>query len=159
MKTRGQSVPRARKQGLVVQEMPDELLVYDLDRHKAHCLNQTAAFFGSVAMARRTSSKWFGFWRRIRNLLLTRQWFGWPLINSRRRTCCKALPASGLELPGSPAEKLIRRVGLAAAVSLPIVTSIVAPKATHAINCRTSGQGCTSSAQCCSGVCNAGTCA
>ena len=43
MKTREQSVPRARKEGLVVQDMPDELLVYDVDRHKAHCLNQTAA--------------------------------------------------------------------------------------------------------------------
>lgn len=35
--------PIARKDGLVVQEMPDELLVYDLDTNKAHCLNQTAA--------------------------------------------------------------------------------------------------------------------
>ena len=37
-------VPVARKQGLVVQEMPDEVLIYDLDTNKAHCLNQTAAF-------------------------------------------------------------------------------------------------------------------
>src|SRR6476620_725537 len=43
MKTREQSLPRARKEGLVVQEMPDELLIYDLVRNKAHCLNQTAA--------------------------------------------------------------------------------------------------------------------
>ncbi len=37
-------VPVARKEGLVIQEMPDEVLVYDLDTNKAHCLNQTAAF-------------------------------------------------------------------------------------------------------------------
>ena len=35
--------PIARKSGLVIQEMPDEVLVYDLDSNKAHCLNQTAA--------------------------------------------------------------------------------------------------------------------
>src|SRR4051794_37917846 len=35
--------PLARKSGLVVQEMPDEVLVYDLDTNKAHCLNQTAS--------------------------------------------------------------------------------------------------------------------
>ena len=35
--------PVARKSGLVVQEMPDEVLVYDLNSNKAHCLNQTAA--------------------------------------------------------------------------------------------------------------------
>src|SRR5688500_8574032 len=36
--------PRARTKGLVVQALPDEVLVYDLERHKAHCLNHTAAF-------------------------------------------------------------------------------------------------------------------
>src|SRR5881392_893689 len=36
--------PIARNNGLVVQEMPDEVLVYDLDTNKAHCLNQSAAF-------------------------------------------------------------------------------------------------------------------
>jgi hypothetical protein len=33
----------ARQEYLVVQEMPDEVLLYDLRRHKAHCLNKTAA--------------------------------------------------------------------------------------------------------------------
>jgi len=58
---------------------------------------------------------------------------------------------------GISRREVIRRVGLAAAVSLPIVTSIVAPKAAAAINCRASGQPCTTSAQCCSGVCTGGT--
>lgn len=35
--------PQARDAGLVIEELDDELLVYDLDRHKAHCLNSTAA--------------------------------------------------------------------------------------------------------------------
>src|SRR5438874_2322290 len=35
--------PKARREGLIVQTLPDETLVYDLDRDSAHCLNQTAA--------------------------------------------------------------------------------------------------------------------
>src|ERR1700674_5140529 len=35
--------PRMRRERLIIDELPDEVLVYDLDRHKAHCLNQTAA--------------------------------------------------------------------------------------------------------------------
>ena len=35
--------PQVRKDGLVVKELPEEMLVYDLERHRAHCLNQTAA--------------------------------------------------------------------------------------------------------------------
>src|SRR5437773_4716544 len=36
-------LPRMRHEGLIIDELPDEVLVYDLDRHTAHCLNQTAA--------------------------------------------------------------------------------------------------------------------
>ena|ERR1700682_5805620 len=32
-----------RKDGLVIEELPDEVLVYDLKRDKAHCLNPIAA--------------------------------------------------------------------------------------------------------------------
>ncbi|HWT03886.1 MAG TPA: PqqD family protein [Pyrinomonadaceae bacterium] len=38
-----QVLPLARTDRLVVQELPDEVLVYDLERHKAHCLNKTSA--------------------------------------------------------------------------------------------------------------------
>ena len=34
--------PRARTRRLVTRDLGDELLVYDLDRHKAYCLNQIA---------------------------------------------------------------------------------------------------------------------
>src|SRR5215469_2439855 len=36
--------PLARDEELVIQELPDEVLVYDLKRHKAHSLNKTSAF-------------------------------------------------------------------------------------------------------------------
>src|SRR5689334_12534202 len=42
-KTIGQPIPAARRDGLVVKELVDEILVYDTTSDKAHCLNQTAA--------------------------------------------------------------------------------------------------------------------
>lgn len=35
--------PKARHKGLVVQEVQNEVLVYDTERYQAHCLNQSAA--------------------------------------------------------------------------------------------------------------------
>src|SRR3712207_1511711 len=35
--------PRARTESLLVREAADELLVYDLERHRAVCLNRAAA--------------------------------------------------------------------------------------------------------------------
>ena len=40
----GSQNPVARHTSLVVQEVADEVLVYDLDTNKAHCLNSSAAF-------------------------------------------------------------------------------------------------------------------
>jgi hypothetical protein len=37
------SLPRARKDGLVVEELGEELLLYDRDNHTAHCLSPIAA--------------------------------------------------------------------------------------------------------------------
>ena len=46
--------PRQRRQGLVVQELPEETLVYDLERHQAHCLEATAAAVWEACDGRRT---------------------------------------------------------------------------------------------------------
>ncbi len=43
METTRTLMPRARQDELVVKELPDETLAYDLKRHKAHCLTRTAA--------------------------------------------------------------------------------------------------------------------
>ena len=42
METTNGLMPRARQDELVVEELPDETLVYDLKRHKALCLNRTS---------------------------------------------------------------------------------------------------------------------
>src|SRR5258708_1866919 len=36
-------LPRSRTDNLVIRELDDETLVYDIERDEAHCLNQTAA--------------------------------------------------------------------------------------------------------------------
>src|SRR5437762_2531757 len=39
--------PKARQsegEGIVIRDLDDETLVYDLRRHRAHCLNRTASF-------------------------------------------------------------------------------------------------------------------
>jgi hypothetical protein len=36
-------LPVARKEGLHVEQLPDEVIAYDIARHKAHCLSPTTA--------------------------------------------------------------------------------------------------------------------
>ena len=43
MEPTAHSPPRARSRGLVCRDLPDGLMVYDEERHRAHSLNRTAA--------------------------------------------------------------------------------------------------------------------
>jgi len=42
-KSLDRTMPSARKEGLIVQELAGELLVYDRNRYKAYCLNRSGS--------------------------------------------------------------------------------------------------------------------
>lgn len=153
-----QLIPEARKKGLVVQELSGEVLVFDRERNKAHCLNQTAALVWnhcdgktSVEQIARAIEKEIKapvaedvIWLGVDQLSKTH------LLQERAK-----VPE---DRSGISRREVMKRIGLATAVALPAVTSIVAPRAVQAATCLTAGQSCTASAQCCSGICNAGSC-
>ena len=150
--------PIARREGLVIQELPDEVLVYDLDRDRAHCLNQTAAFVWQRCNGKSTTAQiarslgqqfdctvdekvvWLALDQLGRNHLLARQ------------------PAPPPALMGMNRRAMVRALGLAAIVAVPVVTSIVAPAPAQAASCKPQNAACTASAECCSTVCSAGAC-
>lgn len=124
---RGRVVPAARKEGLVVKELPDEVLVYDLESHKAHCLNRAAAviwkhFDGKTSISevasRATSESGYAVDSEV--VLLALQ---------QLRKAKLILAAEPSKTEGHLSRRdLIKRVGLAA-TAIPLVTSILAPTA------------------------------
>lgn len=148
-----QRKPLARKDGLVIQELPDEVLVYDLDSDRAHCLNQTAAFVWQRCDGRNTTEQiarklgqqfdcsvdekivWLALDQLGRNHLLERQ----------------SSPPS--TLAGMNRRAMVRSLGLTAAVAIPVITSIVAPMPADAASQGGAGAACCTGAQCTSGVC------
>lgn len=154
-----QLMPEARKLGLVVQKLSGEVLVYDRDRNKAHCLNSTAALVWQFCDGKTPVSQ---IARAIEEETQTPVdedvvWFGVEQLNKTNLLVERAL------LPGNKSglsrREVMKRIGLAAAVALPVVTSIIAPTAAQAANCIPSGQACTTSAQCCSNLCSSNVCA
>jgi hypothetical protein len=118
--------PVVRRSGLVVRELPDELVVYDLDNHQAHCLNRTAAAVYRAADGRHDVAA-------LAAMLAGRE--GEAADEDVVRMALEQLDRAGLlegETAVPPAAGVSRRdvmlkVGLGAAVLLPIVTSILAP--------------------------------
>ena len=146
-------LPRMREHGLVIDELPDEVLVYDLDRHKAHCLNRTAALVWRQCdgktrppeIARRLKSELDeGF---DENLV-------WLALRQLNQINLLEPPASvPPQLAGMSRREMVRALGIAAAVAVPVVTSIVSPTAVQASTCLPSGTSCSTPIQCCSGSC------
>ncbi|HEX3083106.1 MAG TPA: PqqD family peptide modification chaperone [Pyrinomonadaceae bacterium] len=150
--------PRARKEGLIVQSLPDETLVYDLDRDLAHCLNQTAALVWNQCDGSRTTKQ---IARAVSSDLdhPIDENFVWLALDQLGRNHLLIDSAPLPHVSGMNRREVMRALAVSAAVAIPVVASIVAPMPAQAASgCLPNGSGCSSSIQCCSGFCNSGTC-
>jgi hypothetical protein len=146
--------PRVRAHGIVVQALSDEVLLYDLERHKAHCLNHTAALVWKHCDGQTSVSEIARLLERETHTPIPEE-----VVCLALQQLGKAhLLAEQSHAPRSVAKvsrrEVMRRLGWGAAIALPLVTSIVAPTAVEAASCLSSGSVCTTSAQCCSGICS-----
>lgn len=150
--------PRARKEGLVIQTLPDETLVYDLDRDLAHCLNQTATSVWNRCDGSRTTTQ---IARAVSNDLNhpVDEKFVWVALDQldRNHLLAEGAPPA---IAGMSRREVMRALAVSAAVAVPVVASIVAPMpAQAATGCKGIGASCGSSIECCSGLfCTGGQC-
>jgi hypothetical protein len=151
--------PKARKQNLVVRKLADEVLVYDLLTHKAHCLNDAASQVWSLCDGRNSVSE-IARWLSSNSDAPFTEEVVWLALNQLERF---SLLEERVEPPPGTTNisrrELGRRLGLAGAASLPFILSIVAPSAATAATCGALGTPCTTNARCCTGICVGGTCA
>lgn len=154
--------PRARTDNLVVRELPEEVLVYDLGRHAAVCLNRTAALVWKRCDGRTSVGE---LSRALAAELRTEggaEELVWLALEQLGRDCLlEGRVARPAALRGVTRRELVRRLGLGAVAALPLVTSILAPTAAQAASCKEPGASCAAPAECCSGLCPgapAGTC-
>lgn len=147
----GRAVPDARKEGLVIQELADEVLVYDLQRHKAHCLNHTAAWIWKHCDGRATVAEMARLLHAESKAPLNEGIIWLALEQLERDHLLSGRIPRPSATPGLSRRELIGQLGLVAAITLPLVTSIVAPTASQAASCFGLGHSC-SGPQCCSGL-------
>jgi hypothetical protein len=151
--------PIARKQGLVIQELPDEVLVYDLDRDRAHCLNQTAAFVWQRCNGKNTTAQIARTLGQQFDSVVDEKlvWLALDQLGKNHLLDKQSMPPP--ELMGMNRRAMVRALGLAALVAVPVVTSIVAPTPTQAASCVPMNGSCSVSGECCPGLfCSGGHC-
>ena len=142
--------PRARKDDLIVKEMPDEVLIYDLLSDKAHCLNRTAAMVWNRCDGRTSPAAIASRLKRELNVAVDER-VVWLALNQLSKN---NLLEEKIVLPsvmvGMNRREVIRALGVAAVLAAPIVTSIVAPTPAHA---QSGPISCCSGTDCPSGIC------
>lgn len=147
-----QSLPLARKDKLIIQELPDELLVYDLARHKAHCLNQVAAFVWKHCDGKTTVAQTARLLERELSRLVDDD-VVWLALSQLRRFHLLDEAGRGIFTMKVSRRDLVRKY-LPAALALPVILSIPAPAAAQSASCLANESQCTENTQCCSGCCS-----
>ena len=147
--------PQAREDGVVVRELPDEVLVYDLERHKAHCLNSTAAAVWRHCDGQTAPDEIAARLAREAGVPVDED-VVWLALEDLSRLELLAAPVVRPE-PGLSRAQVVRRIGVAASVlAVPAVFSVLAPTASAAVCQQSCGPGiqCTGTCTSCqSGIC------
>lgn len=126
--------PQARSEDLVVEEIGQETLVYDLAKDRAHCLNRTSSWIWkrcdgrtsvaelTVALCRELGTEFDEQWVRISLKQLSRA----GLLDRPARTSSAFATASRREF----AKKLGKM-----AVLVPVISSVTAPLSAQLLSC------------------------
>lgn len=158
--------PIARRAEVLTRQLSDELIVYDLERHQAHCLNRTAAIVFRQADGTRT----------LGEIAAALGDDGDPVQReAAARLALEQLAELGLVDRGTATDEdasavharreALRRLGAGAALLLPAVVSMLAPTPADAASCTSNCVGQPDGTPCncasgppCIGSCVGGTC-
>ena len=125
--------PLARSAGLVVHEVDGEVLSYDVATHRANCLNETSAFVWRHANGRRSLRDIESEFTLAFGVAAARDTVAYALNELERNDLMSSRKTAAH--PAVSRRVLLRRIGVGAAVAIPVVALLVAPPATHAASC------------------------
>ena len=147
--------PKSRQENVVEQAAGSETLIYDLTANKVYLLNETSAFIWrqcdgtkdvreiaqKLAKKNRQPVNEDIVWLAIENL---------EKDNLLTGSVREASPLSGMNR-----REVIKKVGLATMIALPVVSAIIAPQAISAASGTQQANNtvCTANSQCASGRC------
>lgn len=126
--------PVARQRDILVQSIENEVLVYDLKTNKALCLNITSAAIWQFCNGKNSIADIASHFQTQSNQPVPVELVEITLEKLSKENLLENYQPANLMNKKSRRE-MIRKVGLATAMALPIITSIVAPSAVAAASC------------------------
>jgi hypothetical protein len=145
-------VPPKRKDA-IVRQVDHKFLVLDTKTNKAHCLNQTADRVWALCDGETSVAEMVRALSEASGTQVDAK-IVWMALGQLRKAGLLPKEPSFPDDPGLASRReAVRKIGVAVALALPVVTSILVPTAAQAASCLQALQPCTSPSQCCSGIC------
>ena len=115
----------SRSNGLVVYEIPGEVLVYDLDSNKAHCLNESAALVWKYCDGTNSIADIMLAFESNGHGKVTEDfiWLAIDQLNENKLLQTRTTP----RFQEQTRRQVLKNIGLATMIALPFIASIVAP--------------------------------
>lgn len=130
MKLENSIKPIARTENIITQYAKNEILIYDLVINKAYCLNLTAAFIwqrcdGLKEVTEIAADLAFKYKQPMNENIV------WLALSELEKNNLMATMLPN-PLSGVNRRQVVRQIGLATMIGLPLVSSIIAPNAVEA---------------------------
>lgn len=117
-------LPPARIENIVVQDAGDEVLIYDLITNKAFCLNETSAIIYQACDGKTSSDELKAKYHFSDDLIF------FALDELKKEKLIEDNYVSPFK--GIKRREVIKKIGLASMIALPVIVSLMAPTAVMA---------------------------
>ena len=127
--------PKARNRNIVVQQMDGETLIYDLTSDKACCLNETSSNVWRLCDGTRTIGEIAVELSSKLNTRVSESLVEFAIDELEDNALMRTVRSSRKAPDGPSRRDVIRKIGFSSAVTLPIISSVVAPRTMNAQSC------------------------
>lgn len=129
--------PMSRQSNIVVQELENEILIYDLNNNKAFCLNETSSLVYQFCDGSHSVAEISDLLSLKLKKLISNDFVWLALKGFKKDNLLENGDDINDHFAGLTRREIVKKVGLASMVALPFVASLVAPTSANAasVNC------------------------
>lgn len=127
--------PKSRTKNLVIQELEKELLIYDLTNNKAFCLNETSALVFQFCDGNDAVSAIAELMSKKLKISVSEEVVWLALDGLKKDGLLENAPDFEIDFNGLTRRQVIKKIGFASMIALPLISSVVAPTSAMAASC------------------------
>jgi hypothetical protein len=121
--------PLSRKDNIVVQELDGEVMIYDLAKDKAFCLNETSALVWQACDGSRSVTEISEFVSNKLNSPASDDLVWFAIDELKKENLIETNIVSSEYFEGMSRRQVIKKVGLSTLLAIPVIAALSAPVA------------------------------